>query len=247
MRRVLLIGALALLAPASLAPAAVAPAASVKLVECVPALDPPERTATFDARVGQARGSARMQVRFTLQVSEGVLPGWRRVVAPGLDQWLSSDPGVTRYSYSKTVRNLSAPAAYRTVVRFRWLDADGELLKRARSTSRVCRQPDMRPDIGATRIEVAPAPETGAWRYAVTLHNDGRTDAAAFFAVALRVGDEPLDPLALPGLAAGEREVLTFTGPACVPGDPLTVTVDGEDAVDERDEGDNVLVASCLP
>ena len=100
------------------------------------------------------RGSDRMQVRFTLQVREGALPAWRRVVAPGLDEWLTSAPGVSRYSYAKTVQNLSAPAAYRTVVRFRWLDAGGAVLARSRATSRACRQPDMRPDLAVARIDV---------------------------------------------------------------------------------------------
>jgi hypothetical protein len=235
MRRLLLLCALVPLG----SPAA-AGAASVRLVECVPALEPQERTATFEARVGSTRGSDRMQLRFTLQVSEGALQGWRSVVAPGLDQWLTSEPGVTRYSYSRTVRNLSAPASYRTVVRFRWLAAGGEVLKRSRATSRACRQPDMHPDLGAARID---AVEGG---YAVALRNGGRT-AAGPFSVALSAGDEQLEPVELPGLAAGERRVVTFAGPACVPGEPLTVTVDAERAVDERDEDDNVLVAPCLP
>jgi hypothetical protein len=40
---------------------------------------------------------------------------------------------------------------------------------------------------------------------------------------------------------------VTLTGPACEPGEPLTATVDGDAAVDERDEDDNVLVATCPP
>ena len=189
-------------------------------------------------------GTDRMQVRFTLQVREGALPLWRRVVAAGLDEWLTSAPGVSRYSYTKTVRNLAAPAAYRAVVRFRWLDAGGAVLARSRATSRTCRQPDMRPDLAATRIDVQPGVDAGPARYAVTLGNGGRS-AAGPFSVALRTGGEQLEPAALPGLAAAEQTVLTFTGPACAPGEPLTVTVDGEDAVDERDEEDNVLVVSC--
>jgi hypothetical protein len=233
MRSALLISALLLLG----FPAA-AGAASVKLVACEPALAAEDRGATFEARVAPARGSARMQVRFTLQVREGVLPGWRRVVAEGLDEWLTSDPGVRRYSYSKTVRNLSAPASYRTVVRFRWLDAEGAVLKRSRATSRTCRQHDMRPDLSATGIEVA------GGGYAVALRNDGRTHAGPF-SVALAVGARRLDPITVPGLEAGERRVLTFTGPACAPGEPLTATVDDERAVEERDEQDNALVVGC--
>jgi hypothetical protein len=236
MRRVLLICALALLG----FPAAAAQAASVKLRECEPALEPEQRSATFEARMRPAPGSERMQVRFTLQVHEGVLPGWRRVVADGLDEWQTSEPGVSRYSYSKTVRNLSAPATYRTIVRFRWLDAAGEVLERSRVTSRSCRQPDMRPDLGAAWID---AVEGG---YVVALRNGGRSEAGPF-SVALAVGEVALEPVALEGMEADEQRFVTLTGPACEPGEPLTATVDGDAAVDERDEDDNVLVATCPP
>ena len=234
MRRALLIATLSLLA----FPAA-ANAASVKLVECVPALEPGERSATFEARMHPARGSERMQVRFTLQERrQGALPGWRRVAASGLDEWLTSYPDVRRFSYSKTVRNLSAPASYRMVVRFRWLGDDGELLRRKRARSRSCRQPDLRPDLVATDIA---AVDGG---YEVALRNRGRT-AAGPFAVAFAVGDLVLEPLALEGLAAGERRVVSFSGPPCRPGEQLTATVDAGAAVDERDEDGNVAVAPC--
>jgi hypothetical protein len=235
MRRVLLICALALLG----FPAA-ASAASVKLVQCVPALAGADRSATFEARMHAARGSERMQVRFTLQVKEGALPGWRRVVADGLDRWQTSYPGVRRYTYSKTVRNLSAPASYRTVVRFRWLDDEGEVLARSRDSSRACRQPDMRPDLVATQI----APVDGG--YEVTLRNRGRT-AAGPLSVAFSVGEDALETVALGGLPAGERAVVSFSGRACRPGERLSATVDAADAIAERAEDDNVLAVDCVP
>src|SRR5687768_10651197 len=115
MRRVLLIAALALLG----FPAVAAGAAGVRLVECVPALDAFERSATFEARMHPVRGSERMQIRFTLQIRQGALQHWRRVAATTPDEWLTSFPDVRRYSYTRTVRNLTAPASYRMLVRFR--------------------------------------------------------------------------------------------------------------------------------
>jgi hypothetical protein len=242
MRRAALIG---VLLAAALAPAAhAAMPAGVKLLACEPALLAADRSATFEARVRPLRGSLRMQVRFTLQTRAGAPEPWRRVLAPGLDDWLTSAPGVSRYTYAKTVQNLPAPAAYRVLVRFRWLDADGAVLARTRVTSDACRQPDMRPDLVAARIDVFAPLGPGPAQYAVALRNDGRTAAGAF-AVALRAGDAQLDPLTVPGLAPGERRVVTFTGPRCAPGVALTATVDTELAVDERDEQDNVLVAQC--
>ena len=109
MRRALLIAALALLA----FPAA-AGAASVKLVECVPALEPARaQRHVRGAHAPRARQRAHAGPLHAAGRRQGALPGWRRVAASGLDEWLTSYPDVRRFSYSKTVRNLSAPASYR--------------------------------------------------------------------------------------------------------------------------------------
>jgi hypothetical protein len=223
---------------------AAADAATVKVVDCVPALDPLDRVATFEARMRAARDSERMQVRFTLQVREDAVRGWRRMAADGFDTWLTSLPHVRRYSYDKTLVNLTAPAAYRTIVRFRWLDADGAIVKSARDTSPACRQPDMRPDLEARRIDVLTGTSPDTRRYAVTLRNTGRSDAD-LFGVTLRVGDEELGTLPVLGLEAGTPAVVTFTGAPCAPGAPLLVTLDPAETVDERDESDNAFAATC--
>jgi hypothetical protein len=98
----------------------------------------------------------------------------------------------------------------------------------------------MRPDLEARRVDVLPGPDADTRRYAVTVRNDGRTDADPFTAT---LGD--LGPLAVLGLDAGTQRVLTFTGPPCAAGAPLVVTLDPDEAVDERDEDDNVLAATC--
>ena len=234
MRRALLPLLLFLVWPAA------ADAASVKVDGCVPALDPVARSATFQARVKAIAGSDRMQVRFTLQEREpGISARWRKVVAPGFDQWLTSAAGVRRYAYTRTIQNLTAPASYRTIVRFRWLDEDGLVLRGTRVTSAACRQPDMRPDLEPLRIETLPGPDADTRRYRVTVRNGGRTAAGAFD---VALGDAFQR---VPALAAGAEQVVTFTGPPCAADAPPTVTVDPDDAVDERDEDDNVLVAGC--
>ena len=108
MRRVLLITLLVLAFPAA------AHGASVKTVDCTPALDGAARGATFEAKMKAVKGTGKMQVRFTLQVRDDGVKSWRRVSAAGFDTWLSSQAGVRRYSYSRTIQNLAAPAVYRT-------------------------------------------------------------------------------------------------------------------------------------
>lgn len=238
MRRALMTTLLLLAWPAA------AEAATVKVVDCVPALAPAERSATFETRMRATGATERMQVRFTLQVREqGVDARWRRVLAPGFDAWLTSDPGVRRYVYDREIRNLTAPASYRTVVRFRWLDADGDVLRSSRGTSAPCRQPDMRPDLAPITLSVLPGRD-GAYDYHLMVRNAGPGHAGRFD-VALSAGDAALAPLSVPELAARDRRILRFTGPACEPGAPITATVDAGATVDERDEDDNVLVLAC--
>ena len=132
------------------------------------------------------------------------------------------------------------------LVRFRWLDVDGTVLARSRATSRVCRQPAVLPNLIPVRLRagrpVADEPVT----YSVTLRNRGRAVAGSF-SVTLRAGELELPAIGVPGLAAHERTVVTFVGPACAGGAPLTATVDPELAVEEEEEGDNLLVAACPP
>ena len=218
----------------------------MKLVDCVQTPVAGGRSATFEARARATAGTERMQVRFTLQAradAEG--GGWRRVVHPAFDEWIGSAPGVRKYSFARTVRNLSAPAAYRAVVRFRWLDERGRGAQdRPRRLPGV---PAARPAARSGshgRGRAAAAADAASRRYAVTVRNGGRTTAGPF-KVGLRVGDVDLDPLAVSGLAAGESRTVSINGPACVPGDALAVTVDPEDSVDERGEDDNLLAATC--
>jgi hypothetical protein len=214
-----------LLLLAALPPAAQASApATVKLTACVPALAAVDRAATFEARVKASRGSARMQVRFTLQV-RAAGAGWRRVVAPGLDQWISSKSGVRRYTYAKTVTNLAAPASYRTIVRFRWLAASGHSVRHTRVKSASCHQPDMRPDLRAPRLDVQRRGVPKTRSYVVAVRNDGRTAAGAFD-VTLQIGTELLAPLTVTDLGVGERRMVTFIAPPCTRGEPLVATVD---------------------
>ncbi len=164
--------------------------------------------------------------------------------AAGFDTWLSSQAGVRRYTFARTIQNLTAPAVYRTTVRFRWLDAEGDTLRSARETSSWCRQPDLRPDLAVTAVDVLPGPGADRRRYVVTVRNDGRSEAGAFD-VGLRIGATELGPLPVFGLAAGARRSVTVTGPVCTPDAAPVATADAGAAIAERDEDDNVLAAAC--
>jgi hypothetical protein len=244
MRRTALI--IAVLAGAfALAPAhALAASSGVRLLGCESALDAAGRAATFEGRMRTRRGAKRMQMRFTLQTRSPESLSWRALPAAGFGRWLTSDAGVGRYVYTKRVVSLLAPASYRTIVRFRWLDADGDRVASSRSTSAICRQPDLRPNLRPLGVEARAGADAGHARYLVPVANRGRTLAGPFDVV-VSVDGTTLTPAQAPELAPGERALVEVQGPPCQLGQMLTVDVDPTGAVDERTEGDNQLSVPC--
>jgi hypothetical protein len=233
MPRLLLLICLAALA----LPAAASARPRVALSECVSAVAQAQRSAGFEARMN-GRADQRLQMRFTLQSREPGRLRWRRLAAPGWAQWQTADPGITRYAYEKRVENLAAPAQYRAVVRFRWLSPLGKTLRVARAVSPACRQRDPRPDLRPLSI----APADG--HYVVAIRNFGRGSAEAF-SVLLAVNGSEQPTVQVGALAPRSRTEVAVPGPRCLPGSRLTVTVDSEMVVDERDELDNVLSVPC--
>jgi hypothetical protein len=63
--------------------------------------------------------------------------------------------------------------------------------------------------------------------------------------VQLAIGDTLLDPVGVEGLEPHAQQVVTFHGPACNVGTPLTATADPLNVVDERNELDNALTTTC--
>jgi hypothetical protein len=241
MRRFALpIALLALLAPATSAGAA----PKVRLVQCASALGQADRFAEFEGRMRAIPGAERLLMRFTLQARDQGSPRWRAVPAPGFGRWVSSDPGVSRYVYTKRVENLVAPAGYRAVVRFRWLGERGRRLAADRAVSPACLQADLRPNLHPIDIRVQPGFEAARATYAIPVANQGRSAVDAFELV-LTVDGQALGVQSVEALAAGERRVVIVEGPRCQPGSSLAVDVDPSGAVDERVEVDNRLTRPC--
>jgi hypothetical protein len=228
MHRSALIAALVmlLLLPAS----AGAATSAVTLTACTPN----ERTASFEARMERVPGAERMRLRWSLEARK---PGraWRRVAAPELAGWRSADPGTTRFISERTVTDLRGPSYYRAVVRFRWLDEEGRTVARATRRSRACWQTDHRPNLKPRQLLL----DAGG-RYLVLVANRGRSASGPFD---LTVTGLPSQVVA--GLEPGEERWIEATGPECQSGALVTATVDPLDLVDERNETDNAVSASC--
>jgi hypothetical protein len=124
------------------APPSTKPIASATLTQCATATIPQtERSATFTGEMTAIPGSARMQMRIEL---EERIPGetqYRTVTASALGVWHGSAPGVKVFTHIQQVTDLSAPAFYRGVVRFRWVNARGRTIKDEELRTARCEQP----------------------------------------------------------------------------------------------------------
>jgi len=134
---------------------------SATLEQCLTSIAQTERSATFAGEMTSIAGTARMQMRIDVQERMPDDARFHNVHAPGLGVWRSSATGVKSYKYLKQVTNLSAPAYYRAEVRFRWLDADGRLIKAMERRTPACFQPLPLPDepapVGPPATGTAPA------------------------------------------------------------------------------------------
>jgi CARDB len=241
----LLLLLLLLLAPAPAGAATAAPpGTAAEVTACSTSVTPAKRFMVVQGRMRAIPGADRLQLRFDLRARTPDHPGFRRLAAPGIGVWHTADRGTGRYVVDKRVEGLAAPADYKMEVRFRWLDAQGRVLDHAHRATRVCAQPDLRPDLSPRRITMAPGPEAGTSRYVVPVRNLGGSPAGPF-AVRLTVDDRALPAEAVTGLAAGAGTELEFIGPTCAAGQPLAVAVDSEGTVEEASEADNALLRTC--
>jgi hypothetical protein len=247
MRRLAMLACIAAAAPLVAAPAAGAqqrPPLQARLVSCTTGATPGARTATFTARMPALAATARMWMRFELLQRVAGETTFARVRLPEWGVWERADPGRSAFIFTKKVRALRAPGAYRARVRFRWYDADGRIQRRAVRVTRTCRQPDPRPDISAGALTLAPGLGPEGATYLLTVTNAGR-GAAGPFDVVLTAAGMPQPPVHVEGLAPGESRVLSLPGPRCAAGQTLRFVLDAGGAVKESDEADDVVDRDC--
>ena len=151
---------------------------------------------------------------------------------------------------SSTARRSGAstcPAAYRFHVTFRWLDADGAVVREAARTTAVCRQPDLRPDL-VLRLGDARSPArrrlSSGMRW---VGNEGRArrprDRRGHPSRRCRSGAARARR---PRLAPGDTVLVRSPAPAAPPASqPASFLADPSNAVEEADETNNALSASC--
>jgi hypothetical protein len=117
--------------------------ATVGIEQCVTSTVQAERSVTFTAQMSATGATQKMAMRIELQQRLHGESEFHTLVAPGFGVWRTSEPGVKIYKYVKQVTNLDTSAAYRALVRFRWIGERGHVLKRDELHTSRCIQPTL--------------------------------------------------------------------------------------------------------
>ncbi len=236
-----------LLALAAVPARAQAPAASARtltdatLSQCVVAVDQAGRIAVFSGQMVAIAHTQRMQIRIEVQESTPSAPGFR-VVSRGT--WKPSAPKVQVYRYVNQVTNLEAPAAYRAILHYRWLNARLRVIRVAQRRTQSCVQPDERPQLVVGEVGITAGRRSPNAQYQIAVRNDGHGPAGAF-GVLLTVNGMAQPQLTVPSLAPATRTVLVAVAPRCTPGSTVTVGLDPQGQVSEATGGGLPKILAC--
>jgi hypothetical protein len=113
---------------------------SATLEQCVTSTVQAERSATFSGEMTSIPGAVRLSMRIDVEERDPGELEFHTVSAQGQGTWRAADPKVKVYKYLRQVTNLSSPGAYRGLVRFRWINAKGHVIKRAERLTTRCVQ-----------------------------------------------------------------------------------------------------------
>ncbi len=161
---------------------------------------------------------------------------------PGLGAWRRSKAGVGTFAWKQQVLNLAAGGSYRVRVDYRWLDADGAVIRSAQRRSAPCDQVSHLPDLRVRVAGAKPTDTPGIWRYWLRVGNAG-LGAAGGTAVRLTVDGAVVDVEPVAALDAGVWTRVVVRGPACDGWAEADVDPDG--VVVESAEGNNRQRATC--
>ena len=216
--------------------------ARVRMLSCEPWQEDVGGAVAYEARMHTVDGARRMSLRYRLleKVGDGA---FERVSGEGLGVWRKSRAGATVFSWNHRVEGLHKGAVYRAVVRFRWHDDDGDVIRTERRRSETCVQPGGLPNLRVARIEIRRGQVDGTAVYKVEIANGG-ADVARTVGVVLRVDGEIVDEEVIDVLQPKETQTVTFNGPVCHR--HMRVVVDPKDLIAESREEDNTLGPSCL-
>lgn len=205
------------------------------------------RTAVFRGSMPAGRDSGgRMEMRFDLFARLGRDGAWLPVDVDGFSEWDTSDAGVSGFIIKKRVNGLLGGYSYRAVVRFRWRNAAGRLVRSARKVTASCSQPDTSPDLVIGEPSIVPGPSADVVVYRAIVKNTGPGSSNPFDVV-LAVNGVAQPAQRLGPLGSKQTAQVSFHAPRCEAGTIVRFTVDAKAEITELSETNNALERRCAP
>ena len=226
-------------------PTSPAPLLSATVTSCHPDVLQANRYAIFASQMTSVPGTRTMAVNFALPERSAAAATFATVSAPGFGAWVASEPGVGSYTYDHEVTSLPAPAAFRVLVRARWIDRHRHVIRHQQLLSPVCAQPLETPNLAIGTLRRAPGGQAATVSYSVQVLNDG-TAPAGPFQVSLSVNGVALSNVSVARLAAGAAQGVQFSGPRCTAGSTLTAVADPAGSVAEPANAARTRTFPCL-
>ncbi|MDQ6816244.1 MAG: hypothetical protein M3018_02395 [Actinomycetota bacterium] len=246
-------GAIAEVASVANASATAAPRASLTGFLCQTALGPLTRGIAVTAVMRPVPATVSMQVKFELlrMVRRGAASKLVRARKGNLGKWISpanaslGQVPTDVWKPTGEVANLPAPDYYRLRVSFRWMGSGNVKLAQTVRISAVCYEPELRPNLVVRSISIAPIPsKPGEDAYDAVIANRGAT-ATGRFDISLTEAQTVVDTTSLPDLSPHRVRRAHLTGPACTPGEVITVTADPAHRVNVSTRTRSTLSVVC--
>lgn len=243
------------------ASATASPKASVSVAKCRSAATYSDRRLEFRASMSAIAAGGKMELRYTLYRRYNNQSRFR-VVKPtegsSLGEWLaSSDTSATKYIHNLAITPIETAAVYRVRVSYRWKDSAGKIVKRAKRTSKLCKQRRGLPNLDIVSVQKYPNgspifPDLPVI-WVVTVRNNGASSASLPVGLIVSgtangglsdgtIDDQPLN--AQDTIPAGTTLTRQLYGQECRNG-PVEITVDPMNLVREKSERDNLFKGAC--
>jgi hypothetical protein len=118
-----------------------APALSAGVEQCVTAAMQAGRSVTFTGQMETVAGAHRMAIEIEVQEHSSEEEGFHTLSTAGLGAWQRSEVGVKIYKVRQAVTDLPAPAVFRAIVHYRWLNEKGQVIRHDEQRTPICKQP----------------------------------------------------------------------------------------------------------
>jgi hypothetical protein len=221
-------------------PPAQPPPLAAAVESCATSALPAARVVSFVGSMPTITGAEILRMRFELERLRPRDGQWRRMRGvAGFGSWEATQPGSAGFVFHKRVEALLVPASYRAVVRFRWEDADGKVVRGAQRRTAACAQPDLRPNLVPGPLTGVLDARPGLAIYTLLVRNTGRTAAAPF---SVRVGGATVDVAAL---APQQQRTVLVVSAMCLAGTTTVAVVDALGEIDESRERGNAVARRC--